>query len=283
MSTTLENLSQAIRILAPTGPPIPTDDALDAKVQSLFGEQEEGRSDECGPRHDSSDRFLVRIGLIDSFTFTRDCLIQALLTPVHGFAIRAFETTTSLISSGMHDIDVILYCDHEQAPSFSHATVGGARLHEEIADIPIIVLSDATTALTPETIKAALKCGVRGFISTRTFEMRTVSAAIRFVTAGGVFVPVNLLLAEDVKPAAARDEAAPPAGLLTPRQATVLSLLQQGKANKIIAYELGMSESTVKVHIRNIMRKIGATNRTQAIYKLQQLSDQKALGMSAIL
>ena len=91
------------------------------------------------------------------------------------------------------------------------------------------------------------------------------------------------MLAEDVKPAAARDEAAPPAGLLTPRQATVLSLLQQGKANKIIAYELGMSESTVKVHIRNIMRKIGATNRTQAIYKLQQLSDEKALGMSAIL
>jgi DNA-binding NarL/FixJ family response regulator len=47
--------------------------------------------------------------------------------------------------------------------------------------------------------------------------------------------------------------------------------LQQGKANKIIAYELGMSESTVKVHVRNIMRKMGATNRTQVAYKAQSL------------
>ncbi len=47
--------------------------------------------------------------------------------------------------------------------------------------------------------------------------------------------------------------------------------LKQGKANKIIAHELGMSESTVKVHVRNIMRKMGATNRTQAAYKAQGL------------
>jgi DNA-binding NarL/FixJ family response regulator len=50
----------------------------------------------------------------------------------------------------------------------------------------------------------------------------------------------------------------------------VLTHLRQGKANKIIAYELGMKESTVKVHVRNIMRKMGATNRTQAVYKAQQ-------------
>ena len=58
---------------------------------------------------------------------------------------------------------------------------------------------------------------------------------------------------------------------LTSRQVMVLNHLQQGKANKIIAHELGMSESTVKVHVRNIMRKMGATNRTQAAYKAQSL------------
>ena len=105
-----------------------------------------------------------------------------------------------------------------------------------IGDVPIIVLSDATAALEPQTVRAALKCGVRGFISTRTFEMRTVSAAIRFVTAGGVFIPVDLLLVDEVKPPSGRNGSAPPDGLLTPRQTTVLSLLQQGKANKIIAY-----------------------------------------------
>jgi DNA-binding NarL/FixJ family response regulator len=58
---------------------------------------------------------------------------------------------------------------------------------------------------------------------------------------------------------------------------TVLSLLRLGKANKIIAYELGMSESTVKVHVRNIMRRMGATNRTQAVYKSQQLLAVQAM------
>ena len=53
---------------------------------------------------------------------------------------------------------------------------------------------------------------------------------------------------------------------LTVRQGDVMEQLQLGKANKIIAFDLGMSESTVKVHVRNIMRKMGATNRTQAAF-----------------
>lgn len=213
---------------------------------------------------------VVRVGLVDSFAFTRGCLIEALTTPEYGFTVTAFESTTSLFLSDAREIDVILYYDHEQARSCTLNTSWDAGIGVEFRDVPIIVLSDATTALDPQTVRAALKCGVRGFISTRTFEVKTVSAAIRFVTAGGVFAPVDLLLADNEKPVSDRQDATPPDGLLTPRQTTVLSLLQQGKANKIIAYELGMSESTVKVHIRNIMRKMGATNRTQAIYKVQQ-------------
>ena len=53
-------------------------------------------------------------------------------------------------------------------------------------------------------------------------------------------------------------------GSLTARELEVLQLLKQGKPNKLIAYELHLSESTVKVHIRNTMRKIGSTNRTHA-------------------
>jgi DNA-binding NarL/FixJ family response regulator len=60
---------------------------------------------------------------------------------------------------------------------------------------------------------------------------------------------------------------------LTSRQINVLARLRQGKANKIIAHELQMSESTVKVHVRNIMRKMGATNRTQAVYNARQLDE----------
>jgi DNA-binding NarL/FixJ family response regulator len=56
----------------------------------------------------------------------------------------------------------------------------------------------------------------------------------------------------------------------TRREAQVLEQLQQGKANKVIAYELNISESTVKVHVRNIMKKLHATNRTQVAFLAQR-------------
>nr|WP_246482341.1 LuxR C-terminal-related transcriptional regulator [Methylopila capsulata] len=56
------------------------------------------------------------------------------------------------------------------------------------------------------------------------------------------------------------------AGRFTARQAAVVDALRQGKANKIIAYELNMRESTVKVHVRNIMRKLKAKNRTEVAF-----------------
>jgi DNA-binding NarL/FixJ family response regulator len=95
-------------------------------------------------------------------------------------------------------------------------------------------------------------------------------AAIRFVKAGGTFAPLDQLLTNRPDRGPAPPEITP-RNSLTSRQMAVLSLLQQGKANKIIAYELAMSESTVKVHVRNIMRKMGATNRTQVAYKAQKL------------
>jgi DNA-binding NarL/FixJ family response regulator len=100
--------------------------------------------------------------------------------------------------------------------------------------------------------------------------------------AGGIFAPLDLLLTNSTDrvttmPVAGRN------GRLTSRQMAVLSHLQQGKANKIIAHELSMSESTVKVHVRNIMRKMGATNRTEAAYKAQKLSKTVDYGAMADL
>ena len=55
-----------------------------------------------------------------------------------------------------------------------------------------------------------------------------------------------------------------------------MEALKRGKTNKIIAYELNMQESTVKVHVRNIMRKLKATNRTEVVYKLNEMGHQDA-------
>ena len=65
--------------------------------------------------------------------------------------------------------------------------------------------------------------------------------------------------------------ARPLAGIFTDRQVEVVEALRRGKANKIIAYELNLRESTVKVHVRNIMKKVKATNRTEVVFKLNDL------------
>lgn len=59
----------------------------------------------------------------------------------------------------------------------------------------------------------------------------------------------------------------------TPRQTEILHCLKRGLANKVIAYELQMCESTVKIHVRNIMKKLRVTNRTQVVSKIWQISD----------
>jgi len=92
---------------------------------------------------------------------------------------------------------------------------------------------------------------------------RVVAEAIELARAGGTFVPVSGFLAlREVICAAVESKPLMPS-FLTTRQGAVAEALRKGKANKIIAYELNMCESTVKVHVRNIMKKVQATNRTQ--------------------
>jgi DNA-binding NarL/FixJ family response regulator len=215
----------------------------------------------------------IQGALIDNFVFSRYCLMEAFASEQSDITLLAFDTIRQLIASGVEDVDIIVYHHHGEAPFDMHMAWGDPSVCEALAGIPIIVLLDATSALDPQTIRHALESGVKGFISTRTSEMPTVSAAIRFVKAGGTFAPVEPLLANKAERAPAQEEVTLPSGLLTSTQMKILSHVREGKPNKIIAYELKMSESTVKVHIRNIMRKMGATNRTQAVYKLQQLSN----------
>jgi DNA-binding NarL/FixJ family response regulator len=105
-----------------------------------------------------------------------------------------------------------------------------------------------------------------------SLELGPVAHALIFVAAGGTFVPAELLLtslqvpaAHDLPAAAKPAEVPTPAAMarLTPREVAVLALVGQGKSNKQIARELNRGEATVKVHVRNIMRKLGAANRTQ--------------------
>ena len=159
-----------------------------------------------------------------------------------------------------------------------------------LPEVPLVALSDNVEA---EGILGAIDQGLDGYIPIST-EVKLVIDALRFVAAGGTFVPAELVLESlDVGASGAiRVESegrvdgeaygmAPQGAAavrlllkaLTPREQAVLQVLRQGKSNKHIARELDMREATVKVHVRHIMRKLGAANRTQVALLAEHLPD----------
>jgi DNA-binding NarL/FixJ family response regulator len=214
----------------------------------------------------------VVIGLIDSFQFTQECVAQALEGLHPRLVISSSGSVQDCVIRGRRDLDIIIYYWHAVTASEAATMQAITVIRQTFPVIPIIVLSDAEDVQQPKMIRNALKTGVHGFIPTRTTGIKMMVAAIRFVMAGGTFVPIDQLLGSPSGTEPAMPETTWQRGL-TSRQMAVLSHVQQGKANKIIAHELSVSESAVKIHVRNIMRKMGVTNRTQAASKAQRLWD----------
>jgi DNA-binding NarL/FixJ family response regulator len=134
----------------------------------------------------------------------------------------------------------------------------------------MIVLADAEEL---GQIVEALEQGVRGYIPT-SVSLAVAIEAMRLVRAGGVYAPVSCLVPAN-RNSECRSAVKQPGDIFTARQAAVVKALRKGKANKIIAYELNMRESTVKVHVRNIMKKLSAKNRTEVAYITRGLMDGK--------
>ncbi len=211
----------------------------------------------------------IRIGLIDALALTRDCLTLAFASAFPGVLMVPFATPEECIGAIVAGVDVILYHAHEDLAPGTSVLRAVKLLCAALPHIPVAVLSSHACAVEPRNLRAALAAGARGFIPSTSTNIQLATAAIRLVRQGGSFAPFDLMTSD--KRARKESEDSEESKQLTPRENEVLSRLQRGQPNKIIAYELTLTESTVKVHIRNIMRKMGATNRTEAVYKSQQL------------
>ena len=134
-------------------------------------------------------------------------------------------------------------------------------------EVPVVLLADSVDLLQ---IMKALEYGAKGYIPS-SVSIDVCIEAIALSLAGGIFLPASSVLS--MRPALEVEAAQtrPLESMFTARQAEVATALRRGKANKIIAYELNLRESTVKVHIRNIMKKMKASNRTEVAYKLNDL------------
>ncbi len=223
-----------------------------------------------GSLNDERSRSLERsLVIIDSRALDRECFARGIAmhtTDIKVLAVGSIEEWRRV---------------KDQYPPLSAIllNVGGRNIADENVEdeirklvvgfksVPIIILADTDDL---SQILKALECGARGYIPS-TVGIRVCVELIELALAGGIFVPASSVMAVRQVLESSRETARPLAGLFTLRQTEVVEALRRGKANKIIAYELNLRESTVKVHIRNIMKKLKATNRTEVAFKIKDL------------
>jgi DNA-binding NarL/FixJ family response regulator len=206
---------------------------------------------------------VISIGLIDEKSFTRECITKSLQALDDRLDIVAFPTCEEYLQN-MGDQELVLYHIYDEMSKLYSDNKSTLCVKKLLRLVPVIILSDTENA---DFLMDILEGGARGFIPTYDTTLAQMIEIIRFVKVGGIFVgPSTLFLRrnkeKDVtdKPHA-RDQ-------FTSGELAVLEQLKLGKANKTIAYELGLSESTIKAHIGKIMKKLRVTNRTQIILRL---------------
>jgi DNA-binding NarL/FixJ family response regulator len=171
-------------------------------------------------------------------------------------------------SDGAIDVVVIDTGDHScRDPAI---TIILARLGDVLPGIPVVVISDREDR---SAVLDALTLGVRAYVPS-SLDPEIFLETLRFVQRGGTFIPHDVLIKASVH----RERTQGAEGrrtethALTPSEQRVLELLRKGKPNKVIARELDIEETTVKVHVRRIMKKLHAANRTEAALVAQQMA-----------
>jgi DNA-binding NarL/FixJ family response regulator len=167
----------------------------------------------------------------------------------------SFEDVSKLLDGGS-DIDLILLdLSMPGVRGFS----GLMYLRAQYPSMPVVVVSANDD---PSVIRRCMDFGASGFIP-KTLDVEGMRAAIARVLKGGVWTPpdVDLESAADAE----STELMTRLTTLTPQQVRVLMMLSEGLLNKQIAYELSVSEATVKAHVSAILQKLGVESRTQAV------------------
>lgn len=149
------------------------------------------------------------------------------------------------------------------------------KMHQELPETPIIILSAVFDA---EIVQKTIELGAAGYIP-KTSSNAVILSAVNLVLSGGVYIPAELLQGTSqnefniLKQLEQEENKENSEALkkLSPRQIDVLKLIASGKSNKQIAWELGLTEGTVKLHVTAILKILNVYNRTGAVAAATQL------------
>jgi len=211
-------------------------------------------------------KILASIALIDPKPLTRRSISEMLTKALPEYVTIAASSCEELLEiRGRPSASPQLVIVYIRSAGVTDACVQNALdcVRVQLPDAPVIVFSDRDDV---EDVNEALSCGLRGYIPT-SGDAEVAFAALRLINAGGTYIPAQertsgtgkLGIGAESQRSRLSDELD-----LTPRELSVLDLLREGKPNKLIAAGLNMEEGTVKVHVRNILKKLHAANRTHA-------------------
>jgi DNA-binding NarL/FixJ family response regulator len=208
--------------------------------------------------------------IADDHPLFRDALKQTLGTALPGATITEAGSVEKLLevlsAAGSADLVLLdLKMPGEKGAASLSGLTGLMYVRSQHPGVPVVIVSASDN---PSMIRRCLNLGASGFIS-KSLPVDQIRGAVKVVLEGGVYFP------EDVQSGASGDELA---GLsarlatLTPQQVRVLSMLGQGLLNKQIAFELSVSEATVKAHVSAILQKLGVDSRTQAVIAVNRIA-----------
>ena len=148
-------------------------------------------------------------------------------------------------------------------------------LRAQHPETPVVIVSATED---PIVIRRAVAFGASGFIP-KSLDTKQIGEAIEAVLSGEVWTPPDVDLSADEDRDAA--DLVRRLSTLTPQQVRVLMMLSEGLLNKQIAYELSVSEATVKAHVSAILQKLGVDSRTQAVIAAARIGAAQRLGAGA--
>lgn len=199
---------------------------------------------------------MSRIIIVDDHPLFRTALRQTLAGQGHGATVEEAGDLAALTAALEADRDCDLVLLDLNMPG-AHGFSGLLLLRAQYPDVPVMIISATED---PKVIRRTFELGAAGYLP-KSVGPGEIRAAIDAVLKGGVSVPAEVdLRTEDDETAFSRRLAT-----LTPQQIRVLMMLSDGLMNKQIAYELSISEATVKAHVSSILQKLDVDSRTQAV------------------
>ncbi len=208
--------------------------------------------------------------IADDHPLFRDALKQTLATSLPGIGITEVGSVEKLLDalSRQPGTDLVLLdlkMPGEKGAASLSGLTGLMYLRSQHPEIPVVIVSASDN---PSMIRRCANLGAAGFIS-KSLPVDKIRQAVKTILEGGVW------FSDDMQRADKGDELGDLAtrlATLTPQQVRVLSMLGQGLLNKQIAYELNVSEATVKAHVSAILQKLGVDSRTQAVIAVNRIS-----------